>query len=155
MSASPKSLIRLRHVGTAALLMLAGCAAQQLAQAPAGPIPQGQARIWFYRDYEPSVTMNNANIDLNGVRVLTLPAYGPALYRDVAPGSYLIAAESVGTDVNQNATMTLRPGQEIFAKVLDNPAWISGDDVAERHRDTYFIRLMAPDVARAQIAAGM
>jgi hypothetical protein len=40
----------------AGLLLVAGCVApQQMAAVPAGPIPPGQARIWFYRVYDPSL----------------------------------------------------------------------------------------------------
>lgn len=134
-------------------LLLTACAVPQPAQPRPGPIPPGAARIWFYRDYEPSVTMNDANVDLNGARVLTLPAFGPALYRDVAPGSYLIAAESVGVDTNQTKAVNLGAGQEVFAKIVDNADWVSGDDVSEKHRDTYYIKLIPPDVARRQMSA--
>ncbi|HYM71887.1 MAG TPA: hypothetical protein VET89_02825 [Stellaceae bacterium] len=137
----------------AAMLALAGCAAPvQVAQAPAGPIPPGQARIWFYREYEPSVSRNFANIDLNGARVATVPPFGAAIYRDVAPGHYLISPESMGSDVNQSKEIDLRPGQEVFAKVLADNTWVSGGDLNDYHRDTFYISLIPPEVARAQIA---
>jgi hypothetical protein len=92
-----------RAGGATGLLLLAGCvAAPQMAAAPAGPIPPGQARIWFYRVYDPSLSRNIANGDLNGARVVSvLPGDGPA-YRDIAPGPYRISPESFGTDTNQS-----------------------------------------------------
>lgn len=146
--------IRLKHVmAAAALLALAGCAPQpQVAQAPPGPLAAGQARIWFYRDYEPSVSRNSANVDLNGARVATIPAVGTPVYRDVPAGHYLIAAESWGTDINQARTVDLGPGQEVFAKILSDNTWASYGDKTSFQRDTYYIWLIPPDQARAQIA---
>jgi hypothetical protein len=147
--------VRLKHVlGGAALFALAGCAPQpQVAQAPPGPVAAGQARIWFYRDYEPSLSRNMANIDLNGARAVSVPASGGPVYHDVAPGHYVIAPESVGADFNQTKQVDLVPGQEIFAKIQSDNSWISGGDVNAYQRDTFYVWLMAPDLARAQIAA--
>jgi len=153
MATSPKLPCRLRHIACGALLALAGCAQSvQTAQAPAGPIPAGQARIWFYRDYEPSVSRNFANIDLNGARVLSISPSGGVIYRDVPPGHYHIAPESVGVDINQAKDIDLAPGQEAFAKLLADNSWVSGGDQTDFHRDTFYISLMPPDVARAQMA---
>jgi hypothetical protein len=47
------------------MLIAAGCAnppAMPEAPAVAPPVPAGQARIWFYRDWEPSESLNLANI---------------------------------------------------------------------------------------------
>jgi hypothetical protein len=147
--------IRLKHVmGAAALLALAGCVPQpQIVQSPPGPIAAGQGRIWFYRDYEPSVSRNVANVDLNGARVATIAAVGTPVYRDVPAGHYLIAAESWGTDINQTRNVDLGSGQEVFAKILSDNTWASYGDKTSFQRDTYYIWLIPPDQARAQIAA--
>jgi hypothetical protein len=71
----------LQHVGIAAgLWLLARCVEpQQMAAIPAGPIPPGEARIWFYRVYDPSLSRNLANVDLNGARVAGVsPAARPS-----------------------------------------------------------------------------
>ena len=49
------------------LLIAAGCA-QPTATVPvvAPPIPSGQARVWFYRPWEPSESLDLALIDMNG-----------------------------------------------------------------------------------------
>lgn len=140
----------------AALLVLAGCVApQQMAAAPPGPIPPGQARIWFYRVYDPSLSRNIANIDLNGGRAVSvLPGDGPA-YRDVAPGSYHIAPESVGVDVNQTRDVTLAAGEEIYVKILDDPTWVSGGDRTAYQRDTFYAWVMPAQLARAEMRAPM
>ena len=82
------------------LLIVAGCtqppATTQLPVA-APPVPAGQARIWFYRDWEPSESLNLANIDVNG-SYFGAVANGGVFYRDVSPGHYHIAPQSYGQD---------------------------------------------------------
>src|SRR5262249_43225606 len=52
------------------LLVIAGCAeSQRMAPPAAPPIPAGQARVWFYRPWEPSESLNLASVDLNGTYV--------------------------------------------------------------------------------------
>ena len=48
----------------ARLLIATGCAAR--APVVEAPIPAGEARIWLYRPWEPSESLNLANIDVNG-----------------------------------------------------------------------------------------
>ena len=137
----------------AGLLLVADCAAPpQMAAAPAGPVPSGQARIWFYRVYDPSLSRNIANVDLNGQRVVSvLPGDGPA-YRDVPPGSYHIAPESFGSDANQTRDVNLAAGQEIFVKILDDPNVASGGGGhTDFVRDTFYAWVMPPTIARAEM----
>jgi len=140
----------------AGLLLMAGCAVpQQVAAVPPGPIPPGQARIWFYRVYDPSLSRNIANVDLNGVRAVSvLPGDGPA-HADVPPGPYHIAPETVGIDTNQTRDVTLAAGQEIYVKILDDPTWISSGDRTAYQRDTFYAWLIPPIVARAEMGMPM
>ena len=143
-----------RALGGVAVLTLAGCAMQpQIAQAPPAPLAAGQARIWFYRDYEPSVSRGIANVDLNGARLASVAPYGGAIYRDLAPGRYHLSVESFARDVSQQGDVDLAPGQEIFAKVQADNTRVAGGDTTDFVRDTFYLWLMAPEVARAQIAA--
>ena len=48
------------------MLITAGCADPPMVPAAATPGLAGQARIWFYRDWQPSESLNLANIDVNG-----------------------------------------------------------------------------------------
>ncbi len=135
------------------LLFLAGCAGplqQTVALAP-GPIPPGQARIWFYRVYDPSLSQNLANVDLNNARAVSIASAGPPLYRDVAPGHYHISPETYGVDVNQTKDVDLAAGQEIYVKILDDPSWISGGDFNELRRDTFYVWLMPAHVAQLEM----
>lgn len=55
------------------LLIAASCVAPP-APVVVAPIPPGQARVWFYRPYEPSETFNLARIEMNGGRYLNTAA---------------------------------------------------------------------------------
>ena len=142
--------------GVAGLLLLAGCVApQQMAAVAPGPIPPGSARIWFYRVYDPSLSRNIANVDLNGARAVSvLPGDGPA-YRDVAAGHYHISPESYGVDSNQTRDIDLAAGQTAYAKILDDPTWMANGDRTSFQRDTFYVWLMPPQVAQAEMGRQM
>src|SRR5690349_5753393 len=54
-------------VNTAGLLLMLSAAACATPPAPqVSALPPGQARIWFYRLWDPSESLNVANIDVNG-----------------------------------------------------------------------------------------
>jgi hypothetical protein len=136
------------------LLIAAGCteppATAQLPGA-APPVPPGQARIWFYRDWEPSESLNLANIDVNGSYFGSV-ANGGVFYRDVSPGHYHIAPQSYGQDFNQNKDVDLAAGHQVYCKIASLRSWEEGGDVAVFDRDTFYVWLMAPQVAQAAIA---
>jgi hypothetical protein len=100
------------------LLIAAGCA-QPTATVPvvAPPIPSGQARVWFYRPWEPSESLNFALIDMNGSYV-GAAENGSTFYRDVPPGHYHIAPESFGRDFNRDRNVDLAPGQQLYVKIV-------------------------------------
>ena len=136
------------------LLIAAGCtqppATAQLPVA-APPVPAGQARIWFYRDWEPSESLNLANIGVNGSYFGSV-ANGGVFYRDVSPGHYHIAPQSYGQDFNQDKDVDLAAGHQIYCKIASLRSWEEGGDVAVFDRDTFYVWLMAPQVAQAAIA---
>ena len=153
MHPKPIKPIRLWRAGVgAALLVLTGCAGappQGPAQAAISPVPAGAARVWFYRDYEPSVSLNVANVALNGSPAGSVQPDGSALYRDVPPGHYHITVQSYGVDINQDKDVDLAPEQEAYVKILAGE-WIAGFD--SFRRDTFYISLVPPQVARAELA---
>jgi hypothetical protein len=102
----------------------------------------GWARIWFYRDYSPSVSLNLPNVALNGAPAGSTKPDGTAFYRDGAPGHYHVSIESVGTDVNQAKDV----------KSLASASWESDGAQSQYHRDTFYVSLMRPQVARAEMA---
>ena len=146
----------------AVALSLATPAAAQLAPAqrvptasaaPAASATGGPTRIWFYRNYEPYGSRNYAPVALNGALAGYVPPDGSAFYRDVAPGRYHITVESGGMDVNQDKYVNLAPGQEVFVKILDSVTWDNGGDVAMYRRDTFYVSLVPPQIARAELPA--
>jgi Protein of unknown function (DUF2846) len=98
------------------LLIVAGCVEPPPTVPAAAPtIPSGEARVWFYRPWEPSESLNLALIDMNGSYVGAV-ANGSAFYRDIPPGHYRIAAQSWTRDLNQDRNVDLAPGQQLYIK---------------------------------------
>ena len=146
--------IKLRDWGNAVglLLMLsaAGCATPHAPQVAAPP--PGQGRIWFYRLWNPSESLNVANIDVNGVYFGSVDP-GGAFYRDVTPGVYHIMPQNQYIDYNQNTNVAVVPGEQVFIAVLDLTSWanaVSGSQWYVR-RDAWYARLVPPQYALAQI----
>src|ERR1700752_2871681 len=117
--------------------------------AVAPPIPAGQARLWFYRDWQPSESLNLANIDVNGSYFGSV-ANGSAFYRDVPPGYYHVAPGSYNRDFNQDRNVGLAPGQQAYIKILSSQSW----DGACRDcmRDTFYAWLISLKTAQVEIA---
>ena len=135
------------------MLIAAGCAdPSTMPKAPsaAPPVPAGQARIWFFRDWEPSESLNLANIDVNGSYFGSV-ANGGAFYRDVSPGHYHITPQSYGQDFNQDQDLDFAPGQQVHCRVVSLRSWEEGGDVAVFERDTFYIRLVPPEAAQTAI----
>ena len=124
------------------MLIAAGCAdPPEMPQIPAAasPVLAGQARIWFYRDWQPSESLNLANIDINGSYFGSV-ANGSAFYRDVPAGHYHIAPVSYNRDFNQDKDVDVAPGQQLYVKILSSQSW----DGACRDciRDTFYVWLI-------------
>lgn len=102
------------------------------------PIPSGEARIWFYRDWQPSESMNLANIEVNG-----------SYFGSVANGS-AFAPVSYNRNFNQDRNADLVPGQQAYIKILSSQSW----DGACRDcvRDTFYAWLIPPNTAQVEIA---
>jgi hypothetical protein len=136
--------------GLLLMLSAAACATRPATQVAAPP--PGQARIWFYRLWDPSESLNVANIDVNGVYVGAVEP-GGAFYRDVTPGVYSIVPQNQYLDYNQNTNVAVVPGQQVFIAVLDLSSWanaVSGGQWYVR-RDAWYARLVPPQYALAQI----
>ena len=115
----------------------------------APPVPAGEARIWFYRDWQPSESLNLANIEVNGSYFGSV-ANGSAFYRDVPAGHYHIAPVSYNRDFNQDKDVDLAAGQQLYVKILSSQSW----DGACRDcvRDTFYAWLIPPPLAQGEIA---
>ena len=115
------------------------------------PGSSGSARVWFYQDDSPYVSINYATISMNGIVAGSLQPYGGAIYRDMPPGHYRITAAGSGTDDNQAADVDLTSGQEVFVKVLNLPDWATSN-LGSMRRDTFYVRLVPAAAARAELA---
>jgi hypothetical protein len=112
----------LGHAAGLLLMLLATACATPPAPQVATPPPPGQARIWFYRLWDPSESLNAANIDVNGVYFGSVEP-GSAFYRDVPSGVYQIAPQNKYLDYNQNTNVAVVPGQQVFIAVVDLSSW--------------------------------
>ena len=132
------------------LTIVAGCAAPP--PAVPTPVPPGLARIWLYRAWEPSESLNLANVDVNGSYFGSV-ANGGVFYRDVPPGRYHIAPVSFARDFNQDKNVGLAPGQEPYVKIVSLVSWGTSDSASRSfQRDAFYAWLIPPQVAQAEIA---
>jgi hypothetical protein len=136
---------------SALLVIATGCANRQpIAETP---IPAGQARIWFYRNWLPSESLNLANMNVNGAYFGSVEN-GGAFYRDVPPGTYHIVPESWAHDPSkQDTNVAVAPGQQVYIKIVDLTSWAVSVSVSKNfQRDAFWAYLIPPQVAQAQIA---
>jgi hypothetical protein len=136
-----------------ALVTLTGCVRNPiLGSVSVPPIPAGEARLWFYRLYIPSETLNMTKVTMNGAYA-GYSQLGGAFYRDVPPGIYHIEVESYGKDFNQSTNVALAAGQEAYVRVESLRSWSTDYGMGRTiGRDTFYARLILPQIARAEIA---
>ena len=144
----------LARAGQGVLLLATAACAQSAATTTVAipPVPPGEARIWIYRDFEPSESLGLAAVSLNGVDAGYAQPAGGAFYRDVPPAHYHIAVASYATDFSQSSDVDLAAGQEAFVKVESLSAWATGENVGSFKRDVFYARLIPSQPARAEIA---
>jgi len=133
-----------------ALGVLTACVATtppQLAAVP--PIPFGDARVWFYRDFLPDDSPTEPKVAMNGGYV-GFAAPGVSFYRDVPAGAYHITVDSYGKDLYQSQDVYLPAGQQQYVKIQSLPSW------EEIHtyvtRGTFYVALMPPQLAAFEMA---
>jgi hypothetical protein len=138
------------------VLIAASCAeppATAQVPVPAAPVPAGEARIWFYRPYEPYGSHNLARVDVNG-SLIGAVENGSAFYRDVPPGHYRIAPESFGRDINQVRQVDVAPGQQLYVKIVSLESWgVSVSGSRDFERDTFYAWVIPPEVAQRELAS--
>ena len=122
------------------------------------PPPPGMARVFFYRWLEPYETLSRTIAFLNNQPVgLTEP--GAVLYRDVAPGQYLISVQSEGRYPNQFKTVVLEPRDITYVRIESIRSWSpcgggggkGGGGGNEGCWDTFVVVIMDPTVARSEM----
>jgi hypothetical protein len=115
----------------------------------AGP-PPGDARIWIYRIFDPTVTLQIPDLRINN-SVVAVARPGSAFYRDVPPGNYLVTADSIGSAPAQFARVTLAAGQTVFIKVDANNWWASAN--CNTAVITFYTLVVDPRLAQAEMAS--
>jgi len=151
-SISRRPLRILRIAALLAIAAIAACARNPpVGSVSVPPIPPGEARVWFYRVYLPSDTLNMTKVTMNGVYA-GYAQLGGAFYRDIPPGIYHVEVESYGKDFDQSTNVALVPGQDAYVKIesLDSWSTLVGAGYAAA-RDTFYARLMLPQIARSEI----
>jgi hypothetical protein len=141
------------------ILLLATAACSQLpstASVAVPPIPAGQARVWFYRDGGPYDGAGTPYIRMNDA-IVAISEPGSASYRDVPSGPYHITVDSYGKDFNQDKNVQLAAGQQLYVKIVSLRNWVVGGGGSENGsgdfaRDTFYVWLIPPEVARAEVA---
>jgi hypothetical protein len=131
------------------VFLLAGCAQPPpVGSTGVPPIPPQQARIWFYRDLQPSMSPRIPLVRLNGTIAGSIQQ-GSAFYRDVAPGRYHVTVDSIGVDLNQSSDVALAAGQEAYIKILQLDNW--DETPFEPTFPTFYAWLMAPQIGRYEV----
>jgi hypothetical protein len=137
--------------GAACLLLAAVSSCVQrptVSSAAVPPIPAGEARVWVYRDYLPSESLNMTAVTMNGAYA-GYSQLGGAFYRDVPPGIYHVAVNSYGIDFNQSTNIAVVPGQQAYIKIESLRSWVNCDWPCQR--DTFYAWQIPSLVAQTQI----
>jgi hypothetical protein len=113
------------------------------------PIPAGQARVWFYRVYDPTESLGRPLIYMNGA-IAGIADQGRAFYRDMPAGWYRITVESTGRDLFQSQYVGLAAGEQAYVKILSLRSWVQG--YPGFGRDTFYVALIPPPLGAVEIA---
>ena len=144
---------RARLAAAASLLLVAvsGCSSRPTVSSVAiPPIPPGEGRIWVYRDYDPSESLNMTKVTMNGVYA-GYSQLGGAFYRDLPPGVYHVAVASYGKDFDQSTNVALVLGEQVYVKIESLRSWSSYGLRTEIGRDTFYARQIPTELAQAEI----
>lgn len=118
------------------------------------PIPQGEARVWFYRDAgtydsqaQPYILMNGAVIGVSQPR--------GSFYLDVRPGFYHVTVQQYLNAPEEAANINLIPGQQVYLKIVSLTNCIEGGSnrrASDYSRPCFYVWNMPTQVAQADVA---
>lgn len=135
------------------IFALAGCTpAQPTSVAPqtqSPPAGQGMARVWFFRQMDPTagnVYAGSPIVYANGAPIGDMPQ-GTVFFRDFAPGKYRFTVQPYGTPTPQHDTLQLAPGQQAYVQVQWEPNWETGHTGGS----SFTVETSSPDVAQQYI----
>jgi hypothetical protein len=137
-----------------AALLLAGCAEPPTFSATKPglpPLAAGTTRLYVYRALELYETNAPTTTFLNG-KAVAVAWPGAVLYRDVAPGTYLVSVHSDGRFPDQFKTVTFAPGDTIYVRVDSLHSWeCNGVIFPSCSLDTFAVREIRPETAQAEM----
>jgi hypothetical protein len=142
----------LRRACTAALVLLFLASCAQLPPVAVVSLPAvtaGNARVWFYRVYDPTESKGRPYIYMSDA-IVGISEQGYAFYRDVPAGSYHITVESYGRDLYQFQDVVLASGQQEYVKILSLRSWVESQ--RNFSRDTFYVAIIPPQFAQVEIS---
>jgi Protein of unknown function (DUF2846) len=125
--------------------------------APAGllpPIPQGEARVWFYRDAGVYDSQEQPYIEMNGAIVGVSQPRG-SFFIDVKPGFYHVTVQQYLNAPEEAANINLTSGQQVYLKIVSLTDCIAGGGGWRDHgysRPCFYVWNIPPQVAQADVA---
>jgi hypothetical protein len=112
----------------------------------------GQTRVWFYRPWEPSESLDLALIDMNGSYVGAVAKWQRILSRCSARALSHRPGE-LRPGLNQDRNVDLSPGQQLYVKIVSLDSWgMSVSGCKNCARDAFYAWLIPPEIAQAEIA---
>jgi Protein of unknown function (DUF2846) len=124
--------------------------------APAGslpPIPQGEARVWFYRDAGVYDSQQQPYILMNGTIIGVSQPRG-SFYFDVKPGFYHVTVQQYLNAPEEAANINVAPGQQVYLKIVSLIDCIEGGErrASDFSRPCFYVWNMPTQVAQADVA---
>jgi hypothetical protein len=116
------------RLGALGMLVLVGCTPQAnvaTSKAQAPPVEPGMARVWFFRQSDPTggnVYAAEPIIYANGAPVGQI-AQGTAFFHNFPPGKYRFTVQPFGTPTREHDTLQLEPATQTYVQVQWEPAW--------------------------------
>ena len=138
-------------LGALGLLALAGCTAQPrvaTSQAQLPPVEPGMARVWFFRQSDPTggnVYAADPIVYANGAPVGEI-RQGTAFFHNFSPGKYRFTVQPFGTPANLVDTLQLAPGTQAYVQVQAVPNWEMGSTAGGA---SFAVLTMSPQEAQA------
>jgi hypothetical protein len=121
---------------------------------PVPPIPQGEARVWFYRDANLYDSQQQPYILMNGAVVGVSQPVG-SFYIDVKSGFYHVNVQQYLDAPEEAANIDPTPGQQVYLKIVSLTDCISGGGAEKSpgySRPCFYVWNMPAQIAQAAVA---
>jgi hypothetical protein len=119
------------------------------------PIPQGEARVWFYRDAGVYDSQQQPYILMNGA-IIGVSQPSGSFYLDVRPGFYRVAVQQYLSNPEEDANINLVPEQQVYLKIVSLTDCISGGGTRQSsnrfERPCFYVWNIPAQVAQADVA---